>query len=359
MSIMQSCILTYKPEYYIPHYGAKGLYRPFATDFSGYLCAYDRYPELINASSIDSMEIAYEKYKTNAVNYSIENGVQQNILLSQILIDYERCEFLKKSLPYAGKRFHEIKLNEHPFFVNKQFEMPYLITANGYKLSVNYEKIDLKYTPIDVRPPLEFYKISINTSNGKYYNWKRLEKNNLLNEDGVQYEHSNFYLSDSVYKESLQNLLVAVAVHPYSHNWGPRIEDVDIFYLSKAFYSYYISKAILYGMAIESIRDSTCNLSRWNRYIGLKAIKANRAFSYYPFHGNPQKLIPFIYIMSYGEYEPEDVFFEKKHFKQFYYTFNSLRDGKKYRLHYNARNGKFVNYKEINTPSFSTTVNTK
>ena len=349
MSIMQSCILIYKPDvipYYNTNYSGAGLYRPFASDFNGYLCPYDRYTEYINASSIDSSKIAYENYKINAVNYSIENGVQQNILLSQILNDYEHYTFLRRSLPYAHKRFDEIKLNANLFCFNKQFEMPYLITANGYKLSVNYEKIDLKHTFIDACPPLEFYKVSINTSDGKYYNWRRFEKNNLLN-NGVRYEHSN--LSDSTYKKSFKNLLIAVAVHPYSRDLGPRIEDVDIFYLSKAFYSYYTSKAILYGMAVESTKknDSTSNLSKWNRYIGFKAIKANREFSYYPFHGNPEKLIPFIYIMSYGDYEPEDVFFEKKHFKQFYYTFRSLRDGKNYRLHYNARNGKFVNYKEI------------
>ena len=92
--LMPSCMLTYKPEYYIPQYKyKKGLYRPYATEFSGNLCPYDRYPEYINASSIDARDVAYEKYKINAVNYSIENGVQQNILLSQILIDYERSTF--------------------------------------------------------------------------------------------------------------------------------------------------------------------------------------------------------------------------------------------------------------------------
>ncbi len=68
---------------------------------------------------------------------------------------------------------------------------------------------------------------------------------------------------------------------------------------------------------------------------------------YYPFRGEPKDLIPYVYLLSWSDYEPEDVFFEKKQFKQFYYTFKSQRDGKNYRLHYNARNGKFVNYKEI------------
>ena len=47
------------------------------------------------------------------------------------------------------------------------------------------------------------------------------------------------------------------------------------------------------------------------------------------------------------EYKPQTLSYEKRYFKQFYYTFKSQRDGKNYRLHYNARNGKFVKYKEI------------
>lgn len=183
------------------------------------------------------------------------------------------------------------------------------------------------------------------------------------------------------------------------------IDDVDVLCLTDGSFSYNTSKAVLYALYIQNMpveykrkkdykikfdtlyRYSTLGNKRWfkprnnsncgclgadfqfkvwqsfimKKIPSTKEIFAERSIRvhyppytgffnrrmYYPYRGNPEYLNSFIYLMSWSKYAPEDVFFEKKHFYQFYYTFKSQRDEKNYRLHYNARNGKFVKYKEI------------
>ena len=341
-ALMQSCALTYTPKkLFDVHISRTGEVNRYHTD---------------NLDYIYSNHIVCDDSVSKVVDYSIRNGVQQNILLSQILKDYEKYPCFRSSLHYANKRYREPKLEN----CSHQYELTKLMPAIGYQLRVYYKKINLPYKDLF---PLDFYKVEVLMKDGQYYTWRCLYDDTMFHKDGITYyddiykKHIYHEVYDSICNNSLRNLLIGVTVHPHSSVIGftPSINTVDVFYLSKPFYSYYDSKTLLYIMMVQSNRkmenkyliDSTSDISKWNRYIGLKAIKANREFSYYPFHGNPEKLIPFIYIMSYGDYEPEDVFFEKKHFKQFYYTFRSLRDRKNYRLHYNARNGKFVNYKEI------------
>lgn len=142
---------------------------------------------------------------------------------------------------------------------------------------------------------------------------------------------------------------------------SPNVKSFEIsqkilyaYYLIQAFYSEMdaIGKGIYrlhnhrgsvyYKQAVNTL-NGVCKRSA---FYYSNPFKSSFNYILLPYKESPEKLEEYLTIMSW-EYKPQTLSYEKRYFKQFYYTFKSLRDGKNYRLHYNARNGKFVNYKEI------------
>jgi hypothetical protein len=123
--------------------------------------------------------------------------------------------------------------------------------------------------------------------------------------------------------------------------------QIDMLIFSKQALSFYEYKSRLYSTFIHNMP------AKDKKKKDVKIIDGDTLYAYYPlveqnyypFKGDPAYLIPYIYIMSWSEYQPEDVFFEKRKGYQFYYTFYSNKHKMNYRLQYNARTGEFVKYK--------------
>lgn len=235
--------------------------------------------------------------------------------------NYLKKEFdLKDNLSFY-KGFRDYK--KYNFLDTRLFED--LRFGAEFYSNVTLKQVELKYEIPYTKNPFVFYQ---------------------LNESGlvaVQYNSYPCVYNSIGYKEGYQN-----------HNF-------NMLLLTKDALSYYDSKARLYSMFIHSMpakykRKKDVKIIDGDtlyRYYGERLIPGNYAppFSekrnekiYYPFKGDPAYLIPYIYIVSWSDYEPEDVFFEKRRGYQLYYTFYSNKHKRNYRLQYNARTGEFVKY---------------
>ncbi|MCR4798912.1 MAG: hypothetical protein K5860_00210 [Bacteroidales bacterium] len=346
-------------------------------------------------------------YYTN-LESKIRNEVQQEILL-KIMTVRNSDNFKKgwKTYGYGYKRsWRFIHSSPNRTYVKNYFPpIGYILSMQVIPIELPFikrpsERIYYRMAGIDgyIMNRWKFYKIIVNTTHDsqghKVYLWERFVEtamDSTLNK-GLRYEnlyHDTIKIPAGIYPIEKTSFLIAV---------DTKISTNNILFLDKNFYSYDISKERLYRDFVKEYvhlatqmscthitklsrlgvykapnnksyikflkEDSVMNMEdykkEWERFhcddidhyyllydystLGVPIIEQN---CFYPFRESPDYLTFFMEIMSYNEYEPQFMEFEKKHFYQFYYTFKSLRDGKNYRLHYNARNGKFVNYKEI------------
>ncbi len=265
---------------------------------------------------------------------------------------------------------------------NGKYSFDYLYGEHiaSYFVSSQYDwVVDIKESELNdaltfLKDKIYFYEVSIKN---------KLKNNNKSDEDESYYtnnrnelnctreDHNEFKIigvMDEIVECQTMKMLVGVGLE-YSGAmsilyFSPNVKSYEI--SQKILYAYYLTQVFsneldAIGKGISRIRYRSWHEdSDYKKAVKqLNGVKKRSSFyifykknaSYFytilPYMESPKKLEEYITIMSYSEYEPQFMEFEKKHFKQFYYTFRSLRDGKNYRLHYNARNGKFVNYKEI------------
>lgn len=297
-------------------------------------------------------KIEENKYLEKYIDYEIRNSIQTNLMLSKILQQYENK--YKNILPFKSTSKMKRKIN---YIQDYQTLLNYMPPI-GFQLDITYTPIQLKYSINGI--PLIFYKITVKTY---WYNevyWKKyIQDTTLKHYYDVKKEFRNLkHYYDVKYKDTVDENSYLIAILPHLKT-GPvtggfNARNVDIMYFSKDFYSYYNSKSILDGMLYQTLyvyKDVyVTKQENWCKYcdnFNLNIIKRIKYCKPYPFHGNPKELIPYIYILSWSEYEPEDVFYEKRIGYQFYYTFYSNKYKKNYHVHYNARSGEFVKYTEI------------
>jgi len=311
---------------------------------------------------------------------SIRSEVQNQLLSYYILRQYEDT-YIKddieridsKKLYKINKKTNYSRQDMYPMQFRTYNDILNYFPYYGYRLPINYERIDLKYNiPIGEHyDSIIFYKVSVD----KYFTTPTYRECNGINHKFIdtlcywQKEITNDYLKDKVeipreiynvrpicygspkgeYHRlasdipfRFDDLLIACRGNWY---WNDRAH-YEFLFLSKEFLSFHKSKELLYYRFVQDLLPKE-NVKEIKIDTSMYGIDTTFVMSFPAYKGNPKDLIPFIYIMSYSDYEPEDVFFEKRRGFTFFYTFYSLKYKKKVRVKFNTRTINFENYKFI------------
>ncbi len=365
---MLFAVYSCKNTAYINTYSYKR-YLDFSRDISENSAVYGNHQNYGGRPQLDSIK-----------DLSIRSEVQNQLLSYYILRQYEDTYIKDDIKRIDSEKLYKInkKVNYSPNYMRNYLaaynDILNYFPYNGYSLPINYERIDLKYNiPVAKHyDSIIFYKVSID----KYYTRPMYTECNGINYKLIdtlcywQKEITNDYLKEKVeipreiyrirpicsgppkgedFKLAsdmpfrFDDLLIACRGDWF---WNDRAH-YEFLFLSKEFLSFHKSKELLYYRFVQDLvpKENVKEIEIDTTHYG--DIDTTFVMSFPAYKGNPEDLIPFIYIMSYSDYEPEDVFFEKRRGFTFFYTFYSLKYKKKVRVKFNSRTINFENYEFI------------
>ena len=327
----------------------------FAQQEREYKTTYDKYEFIDN----DPSGFVYNERNYNyseRIDYRIKSGVQKNFLagyiywITQQELFKERHAFYNSTDLYKENYFNEDSLvfqdevtkKGRKIYVAGGYgayklfrDITTLIPPYGFSLDFSYTKIEkMKYS---LPGGYELYEVSINPF---VYECSNIKIDSLVpwcNDFNQTYTHAEQpQIEKIIKKKSRQKFFnikktMLIAVRDRCSGINCR---VNVLYLSKEFIGFYQSKDIAYYLFQE-------------KKGGKEVLKGNDNYKteYYPL--TAQDLIPFIYIMSWSDYEPEEVYVEKEKGNIYYYKFYSNRLKKNIRVKFNNKTINFEKYSII------------